>query len=321
MGALGSILVILVTITVVVGLILYQRVKESPYDARLIRRFKRTVYSLVGIIVLLLLSTQLYIFVPPGYGVVAYNWFTDSYKVYDDGFHIIFRPLYELTRYDVRKQAYTMTLTPAEGAVQGQDEVTVMSRDNLEMGIDITLLYYYDIKNLDKLHREIRYPEEKIVRPKTRNVLRDVFARYEATEAAAVKRDEIQREIFRELADFFAKNYIILEDVQLREIRLPELVRTAIEEKKREQQEAEKMEYTIQVAEKKREVNKLEGQAEAQKRIEVAKGEAEAIRIINEELSKSPQYLKWMAVDKLNPNAKIVITDSDTILDLGTLSD
>ena len=38
------------------------------------------------------------------------------------------------------------------------------------------------------------------------------------------------------------------------------------------------------------------GTADAQ--IERARGEAESIRIINEELSKSPQYLQWQMLNK-----------------------
>ena len=50
-------------------------------------------------------------------------------------------------------------------------------------------------------------------------------------------------------------------------------------------------------------------QAEAQARANVAKanGEAQAIKIINEQLKQSPDYLKWQAINKWNGQMPYVL--------------
>ncbi len=47
--------------------------------------------------------------------------------------------------------------------------------------------------------------------------------------------------------------------------------------------------------------------------------QAEKIRIVNEALANNPNYLNWLAIDKLNENIQLVISDGSTILNLEAL--
>jgi regulator of protease activity HflC (stomatin/prohibitin superfamily) len=104
------------------------------------------------------------------------------------------------------------------------------------------------------------------------------------------------------------KYYLELQEVQIRNIQLPPTVVAAIEEKKAAQQEAERMMYILE----------KETQEKERVRIE-AEAQADRIRIVNEALAANPYYLNWLAIDKLNDNIELVISDGKTILNLDAM--
>jgi len=64
----------------------------------------------------------------------------------------------------------------------------------------------------------------------------------------------------------------------------------------------------------------LEKELQEKERIIIeAEAQAERIRIVNEALSSNPNYLNWLAIDKLNDNIQLVISDGKTILNLDAM--
>jgi len=127
-------------------------------------------------------------------------------------------------------------------------------------------------------------------------------------EVSGGKRAIIQENLNDILRSAFAEDGIILDEFLLRNIVLPTKVRDAIEEKKSAQQEAERMVYILA----------KESQEAERKKIE-AGGQAAAIEIVAKTLRNNPVYMQWYAIDKLNPNAELVITDGKTILNLDSM--
>ncbi len=52
---------------------------------------------------------------------------------------------------------------------------------------------------------------------------------------------------------------------------------------------------------------------------DVPAGQAAAIEIVAATLKRYPEYLQWYAIDRLNPNANLVISDGKTILNLDAM--
>lgn len=266
---------------------------------------------LVGImlVVVLFLASSI-VTVPVGGLMVVYNRLTRGFRTpVVPGYGFVLPVINERVVYDVRTQVYTMSGIVQEGNVPRADSIEVLSSDGLKMDLDITVQYRVDDEHVNDLHSEIG-PEyiDKIIRPTVREAIRIEFAQHEATEAFSTKREEIERSLEQRMLAALEKYYMVMQEVQIRNIQLPPLVATAIEEKKKAQQEAERMQYVLEKELQEKERIKIEAEAQAGR-----------IEIVNKALAENPNYLNWLAIDKLNDDIQLVITDGDTILNLDAI--
>jgi regulator of protease activity HflC (stomatin/prohibitin superfamily) len=219
--------------------------------------------------------------------------------VLSSGLHVI-NPFVEVQRLDIKTQNYTMSGIHDEGAKSGDDAIRVLTADGLEVTIDLTVLYKLLPSEAPKLVREtgIDYTD-KIVRPLTRTKIRDNAVYYEAISLYSNKRDEFQQRIFKSIEDDFRKRGLILEQLLVRNITLPQSVKTSIEQKISAEQDAQKMQFVLQ----------KEKQEADRKRVE-AQGISDYQRIINTGLTDQQiQYEQIKAYLELakSPNAKVII--------------
>ena len=219
--------------------------------------------------------------------------------VLPSGLHFI-SPLYDVEKMDIKTQNYTMSGVHDEGAKQGDDAIRVLTADGLEVTIDLTVLYKVLPSEAPDIIKEtgIDYTD-KIVRPLTRTKIRDNAVYYDAVSLYSTKRDEFQQRIFRSIDGDFKKRGLILEQLLVRNITLPQAVKTAIELKINAEQEAQKMQFVLQ----------KERQEADRKRIE-AQGIADYQHIISESLTdKQLQYEQIKAMKDLaaSANAKMII--------------
>ena len=224
-------------------------------------------------------------------------------KVHNDvlgsGLHFI-NPLMEIRSLDIKTQNYTMSGTNDEGAKTGDDAIRVLTADGLEVTIDLTVLYKLLPSEAPKLVREtgVDYTD-KIVRPLTRTKIRDNAVYYDAIALYSSKRDEFQSRIFRSIEDDFKKRGLVLEQLLVRNITLPQSVKATIEQKINAEQDAQKMQFVL-----------LKEKQEAERKRVEAQGIADYQRIINIGLtSQQLQYEQIKAYLELakSPNAKVII--------------
>jgi regulator of protease activity HflC (stomatin/prohibitin superfamily) len=219
--------------------------------------------------------------------------------VLPSGLHFI-NPLLEVEKMDIKTQNYTMSGVHDEGVKQGDDAIRVLTSDGLEVTIDLTVLYKLLPSDAPKIVRETGLDyTDKIVRPLTRTKIRDNAVYYEAISLYSNKRDEFQQRIFRSIDEDFKKRGLVLEQLLVRNITLPQSVKTTIEQKISAEQEAQKMQFVLQ----------KERQEAERKRVE-AQGIADYQRIISLSLTdKQLQYEQIKAMKELaaSPNAKMVI--------------
>ena len=165
--------------------------------------------------------------------------------VLPSGLHFI-SPLYDIEKMDIKTQNYTMSGVHDEGAKQGDDAIRVLTADGLEVTIDLTVLYKVLPSEAPDIIKEtgIDYTD-KIVRPLTRTKIRDNAVYYDAVSLYSTKRDEFQQRIFKSIDGDFKKRGLILEQLLVRNITLPQAVKTAIELKINAEQEAQKMQFVL----------------------------------------------------------------------------
>lgn len=219
---------------------------------------------------------------------------------FSPGIHFI-NPLADVVKLDATTHSYTMSGVHDEGQKAGDDAIRALTSDGLEVVIDCTLLYRIDPAAASRLLSEVGPAyEEKIVRPTVRSHIRDATVFYQAVQLYTSGRDEFQVRINEAVTKDLASRGLIVEDMLLRNIALPDSVRGAIEEKIRAEQDAQKMTFVLQ----------KETQEAERKRVE-AQGIADYQKIIS--LSLNDEQLRYEQIKALkdlalSPNAKVVIT-------------
>jgi len=224
-------------------------------------------------------------------------------KVQDEvlysGLHFI-NPLVELKVLEAKTQNYTMSAIHDEGDQAGDDAIRVLTKDGLEVIIDLTVLYRIMPSDAPRLLRETGDDyKDKIIRPIARTKIRDNAVYYDAVELYSTKRDTFQLRIFKTLEEDFKKRGLILEQMLVRNIDLPASVKKSIESKINAEQDAQKMQFVLQ----------KEKQEAERKRVE-AQGIADYQRIVSTELNdKMLQYETIKANKEIatSANAKVII--------------
>jgi regulator of protease activity HflC (stomatin/prohibitin superfamily) len=264
-----------------------------------IKRFSGPV-RIVGFIVMLLgVMTACVIQIEAGQVGVQKLFGKVQKDVLASGLHFI-NPLVDVVKLDVKTLNYTMSGIQDEGHKTGDDAIRVLSADGLEVTIDLSVLYRVVPNDAPKLLSETgENYEDKIVRPITRTRIRDNAVYYEAVALYSTKRDEFQQRIFKTIEIDFSKRGLLLENLLVRNITLPQSVKVTIEQKINAEQDAQKMQFVLQ----------KEKQEAERKRIE-AQGIADYQRIISESLTdRQLQYesIKAQLEIAKSANAKVII--------------
>jgi regulator of protease activity HflC (stomatin/prohibitin superfamily) len=209
-------------------------------------------------------------------------------------------PLVDVKTIDIKTQNYTMSGVHDEGDKEGDDAIRVLTADGLEVIIDLTVLYRVTSTEAPNIVKETGLDyRDKIVRPLTRTKIRDNAVYFTAVDLYSNKRDLFQGRIFKSIETDFKKRGLVLEQLLVRNITLPNTVKGSIEEKIKAEQDAQKMEFVLQ----------KEKQEAERKRVE-AQGIADYQRIISSGLGdKQLQYEQIQVMKGLitSPNAKVII--------------
>jgi regulator of protease activity HflC (stomatin/prohibitin superfamily) len=233
-----------------------------------------------------------------------------------EGIHLI-NPLLKVRDMSVRAQAYTMSGTVQEGEVKRDDSITVLSKDGLQLKLDVTVTYKLLAEDAAWVYQKLgdQYTR-KIIRPAVRTAIREAASEFESSLAYAEKRKELASKTEEYLLDRLDEilrktdkgkaglklgkdGAFVIQQVLLRNVELPARQRNAIEEKLAMQQEALRMEFVIQKEEKEKQRKKIEGE-----------GIAQRMEIIKKQLS--PDFLRFKGIEatlKLaeSNNAKVIV--------------
>ena len=284
----------------VIGLAVAYFVLRQTIQGRLIARRLGTVAI---ILVAVLVAISFFRIVPPGYTGVPVL-LGRVQKQMSSGLNVVV-PIVNVALMDVRTNAYTMSSTKDEGMVKGDDAIDALASDGLTVALDVTVWFRLDVAQASWVYSNIG-PDyiEKIVRPSIRTALRDAASRFAANELYSATGRSVYTSTVDSLLDVaFAGKGIIRERVLLRRVKLPDVVMQAIEAKLAEDQNAQKMEFTLV----------KEGREAQRKRVE-AQGIADANRVIAGSLTNS--YLSWYYIEMLknvanSQNNTFVITPFD----------
>jgi regulator of protease activity HflC (stomatin/prohibitin superfamily) len=247
----------------------------------------------IGIILLIILIAKSAVTIDSGEAGVLYRTFgggvvTDEPPL-GEGFHIV-APWNKVYIYEVRRQEIF-------------EKMKVLSSNGLDIQLDASAWYMPRYEDLGRLHQEIGENYlQRILLPTIRSAARSVVGRYTPEQLYSSKRDAIQREIFEETKKIVDDQYIVLDEILVRDVTLPPTIKDAIERKLRQEQESLEYEFRLEKAEKEAEKQRIEAQ-----------GKADANRILSASLTDKILQDKGIeATMKLSEsqNSKVIVIGS-----------
>tara|TARA_B110000116_G_scaffold257552_1_gene257848 strand:- start:546 stop:1364 length:819 start_codon:yes stop_codon:yes gene_type:complete len=250
---------------------------------------KALVMGIVGLIFIVLFGSSMFVTIDSGEKGVIFKKFgggLDKETVYGQGFHVI-APWNDMFVYDVKIH-------------ETFEKMEVLSKNGLSIRIDLSFRYMPIQEKIGYLHDEIgRNYLERIIKPEIRSVTREVIGNYLPEELYSTKREAIEDEIEALTRVKVEDKYLTLDAILIRDVTLPQTLRTAIEQKLKQEQESLEYEFKIDKARKEAERKEIE-----------AKGISEFQKIITRTIT--PQLLKWKGIEATqeiakSPNAKVVV--------------
>ena len=189
------------------------------------------------------------------------------------GVHLITPLVDAVALYDTRDQVLTTSTTKTGD--KKAEPFTVQSREGLTIGLAITVRYKLDARRLDFIHSNLPQPVEKeIVPPVVSSVFRELAPNYTVREVFATKREEIRGTAAERITKKLGEDGIIVKEVMLRDIELPEEYARGLEGLLLKEQEDEGL--TVETDMKAKQVKIAELEAEAAKAAQVKQAEGAA---------------------------------------------
>jgi len=238
---------------------------------------------LVLVIILLMASTTS---IPTGNVGVLTLFGRVTGETLPEGIHLV-NPLKSVQKLSVQTQSV-------------KESANVPSNEGLILALDTSLLFRLDKDKAAFVYQTMGEPYvERVVEPTLRAAIRAATSAHSANALYTNARELVQAQIQDELTKELAPRGVIVENVLLRDVQLPAMLKGSIEAKQQAEQDALRMSFILQ----------KEKQEAERKRIE-AQGIADFQKIVATGIS--PQLLEWKgieATEKLatSANAKVVI--------------
>ena len=207
-------------------------------------------------------------------------------RTLSEGIHLV-NPAARITELSVKTQ-------------EVKEHAAVPSSEGLIMGLEASVLYHLDPTRAAEVYQTIgpNYAEV-LLQPTFRSAIRAITAGNTAASLYSDARESIARQILDDVVRQVAPRGVIVENVLLRDLQLPDTLKRAIEAKQQAQQEAQRMEFVLQ----------REKQEAERKRVE-AGGIKDFQDIVSQGISD--KLLEWKGIEATmelvkSQNAKVIV--------------
>ena len=216
--------------------------------------------------------------------------------VLGEGIHSIIPIVHTVKKLSVRVQSQEIT---AEAS----------SKDLQDVYTDVALNWHIMPEETHLIFQQIgEQPAiiQHIINPAVEEVLKAVMAKYTAEEIIT-KRGNVKTGVDQALIERLRPYHIAVDDISLVHVHFSNRFSDAVEAKQVAEQEAKRAEFVA-----------LKAMKEAEARVNLAKGEAEAQRLLRENLT--PELLQRQVIEKWNGNLPLILGGEGTkLLDLRQL--
>jgi regulator of protease activity HflC (stomatin/prohibitin superfamily) len=250
------------------------------------RTFVRGLGSLVLIVVAVIIAFSSTSCVRTGHVGVVSVFGRVTGQVLGEGIHVV-NPASIVTELSVKTQEI-------------KEHASVPSKEGLIMGLEASILYHLDPTQAASVYQKVgpTFADVLLV-PNFRSAMRAITAGNTAASLYSGGREEIAQQILEDVRRQVAPRGIVVENVLLRDLQLPESLKHAIEAKQQAQQEAQRMEFVLQ----------REKQEAERKRVE-AGGIKDFQDIVTQGISE--KLLEWKGIEATvelvkSQNSKVIV--------------
>lgn len=181
-----------------------------------------------------------------------------------------------------------------------EQENTIPTKEGLSVRLDTAVLYRLDVSHAANLFKTVGVDYRTIlIEPESASAIRGLTSESEAKALYTSGRTAMQEILKEDLVKSLGPRGIIVEDVLLKDVKLPEELSKSIELKAKAEQDAARMQFVLQ-----------KEKQEAERKTIEAQGIANFQNIVSEGIS--PNLLKWKGIEATekfasSTNTKIVL--------------
>ena len=250
------------------------------------RRVPAFGFGLLALILLVILSTNSVACVRTGHVGVVTVFGRVTGRTMSEGIHLV-NPVARVHELDIKTQ-------------EVKERTAVPSREGLIMGLEASVLYHLEPSRAAEVYQRVGTEyRDVLLTPNFRSAIRAVTAANLASTLYSDAREAVARQILTDLQAQVQPRGVVIENVLLRDLQLPDTLKQAIEAKQQAQQEAQRMEFVLQ----------RERQEAERKRVE-AQGIKDFQNVVTEGISE--KLLEWKGIEATielarSQNAKVVV--------------
>ena len=248
--------------------------------------------KLILFLLLVVISLTPVVIVDAGERGVLMQFGKVQQRVLGEGIHFIIPIVNTVQKLSVRVQ-------------KQESSAEASSKDLQDVFTDVALNWHIIPEEANAIYQQIGNENlviEKIINPAVEEVLKAVMAQYTAEEIIT-KRGQVKAGVDDSLTTRLANYHIGVDDISLVHVHFSKRFSDAVEAKQIAEQDAKRAGFiTLKTLQ----------QAEAQ--VNLARGEAEADRVLRENLT--PELLQRQAIEKWDGKLPLIVEDSTKLLDL-----
>jgi regulator of protease activity HflC (stomatin/prohibitin superfamily) len=219
-------------------------------------------------------------------------------QILGEGLHVIVPTVYSVKKLSVRVQ-------------KQESSAEASSKDLQDVFTDVALNWHIIPDEANAIFQQIGDEIEvvaRIINPAVEEVLKAVIAKYTAEEIIT-KRGEVKAAVDEFLTLRLLTYHIAVDDISLVHVHFSQRFSDAVEAKQIAEQEAKRGEFLA-----------LKAVKEAEAKVNLAKGEAEVQRLLQDNLT--PELLERQAIEKWDGKLPLIVGDGGkNLLDLRKLVD
>jgi regulator of protease activity HflC (stomatin/prohibitin superfamily) len=208
------------------------------------------------------------------------------------GVHFVTPLVESVETFSLRDHLFTADFNDKGGKAGAQGNgLSVQSREGLNIGLAVTVRYRLDPNKLSSVQAHMPQPVDKeLVPPVVASAWRELAPEYTVREIFSTKREEVREKAAAIITQKLNADGIVVEEVMLSDIQLPEEYAKGLEGLLLKEQEDDQLGVVTDIQQKQVRISELQAEAEAVQKVKEAEGEAQSKVVEAKGESDAMQY-------------------------------